>query len=605
MSRPTAPEAWKKVGQFLQPQPNNELISTPRVLHLEDNPLDRELIRCLLGEADIRCRITAVQTRAEFERSLVNEAWDLILSDYALPSFDGYSALKIAGEVCPNTPFIFVTGTMGEDIAVETLKHGATDYVLKQKLSRLDSAVRRALQERAERLRRQEAEAELRKSEEQIRFLAYHDALTGLPNRAYLQVRLQNILADARRHKERAALLFLDLDGFKHINDSLGHSVGDLVLKEVANRIQGCTRVPDIVARLGGDEFIVVLSRVGKSTDAADVADRIRRTITGEIAIDGHILSVTSSIGISVFPDDGSESEALIKNADAALFCAKDQGRNGWQFFTPAMNVQAVEHVQLESGLRRALDLNQLFLEYQPQVQLATGKIIGVEALLRWQHPELGLVPPKTFVPVAESIGEIVRIGEWVLRTACSQARQWQDEGIPPLVMAVNVSASQLREGSLQKIIEDVLNETRLRPQQLELEITESLLLNRSDEITSQMRAFREMGLRLALDDFGAGYSSFAYMRRFRFDRLKIDGSFVQELNVDPDDAEITAAIIGIGSILRMDVMAECVETREQLSTLRSLGCDRVQGFYFSRPLSASTITQKLQSAPKSLVGTV
>ena len=566
------------------------------ILHLEDKELDRALVKEIVQNAGIDCEITAVDTRDDFITRLDDEDWDVILSDYSLPAFDGFEALAIAAKTRPTTPFIFVTGTLGEEAVVESLKHGATDYILKQRMTRLAGSVGRALNERAERRRREEAEAERDRSEERLRYLAYHDALTDLPNRALFQDRLAQTISDAIRRDEKVALLFIDLDRFKDVNDSLGHSAGDIVLKQVAERLRDCVRGNDTVARLGGDEFVVVASAIRDSTDAVLAANRIKTQFATEFMVNGVSLFTTCSIGISVFPVDGTDAEALLKNADIALFSAKDGGRNGWRFFTEEMNGQSIARLRLETALRRAIEMEQFFLEYQPQLEFSTGKIVGAEALLRWRHPEMGLIPPNTFIPIAENIGEIIPIGEWVLRAACAQAKKWQEEGLDPLVVAVNVSAVQLRQGSLHAIIKRVLDETGLAPQYLELEITESLLLTRGDEVAAQMLSLREMGLRLALDDFGTGYSSFSYMRRFRFDKLKIDGSFVRALNVDPKDTEITASIIGVGKILKMEVIAECVETKEQVEFLRSFGCDHIQGYYFSRPLSAAAFMDKARS---------
>jgi len=567
-----------------------------RILHLEDKELDRELVKEVIQDAGIDSEITAVETREDFVSRVVEEEWDLILSDYSLPAFDGLEALGIAGRTCPDTPFIFVTGTLGEDTAVESLKSGATDYVLKLGMKRLGGSVRRALNERAERRRRELAEAELDRSEERLRFLAYHDALTGLPNRALLQDRLDQILFDARRRTEKVALLFIDLDRFKDVNDWLGHTTGDIVLKVTAERLKECARITDTVVRLGGDEFVVVLNGIKDSTDAVITADRIKQEFAREFTVNGTAISTTCSMGISVFPADGTDSETLLRHADIALFSAKQSGRNGWSFFTQEMNCQALQRLGLENGIRQALRKEQLFLEYQPQVEFATGRIVGAEALLRWRYPEMGLIPPNTFIPVAESIGEMTAIGEWVLCTVCTQARQWQREGVPPVVVAVNVSAVQLLRGYLPAVIKRVLDESGLAPQYLQLEITESMLLTRDDQITAQMVKLREMGLSLALDDFGTGYSSFSYVRHFRFDKLKIDGSFVRALIADKNDAQITTAIISIGKILNMKVIAECVETEAQLDFLRSHGCDEMQGYYFSRPLSASAFAEMCRS---------
>jgi diguanylate cyclase (GGDEF)-like protein/PAS domain S-box-containing protein len=432
-------------------------------------------------------------------------------------------------------------------------------------------------------------------AEEQVQFLAFYDALTGLPNRRLLQDRLNQALASARRQKNKLGLLFLDLDRFKDINDSLGHSVGDLLLQEVAERLKRFAREQDTVARLGGDEFLIALTHVKDTPDAAVAAERLMDAMSAEFVIQGHSLHVSCSIGISIFPEHGADAETLIKNADAAMYSAKADGRNNFRFFTEDMNAQAVERLTLESGLRSALAKEQLFLMYQPQMDIATGRITGLEALLRWQHPELGLVPPDKFIRIAENSGLIVPIGEWVLRTACSQIRKWQDEGIPAVLVAVNVSAVQFRQEDFCELVRKVLGETGLAPQYLELELTESLLLTNADVMLSISQELKAIGVTLAIDDFGTGYSSFSYLRQFQVSKLKIDRVFIRDVAVNPDDAAITAAIISMAKSLRLKVIAEGVETEEQMSFLRDHQCDEIQGYYFSRPLAVDKVADKLR----------
>jgi diguanylate cyclase (GGDEF)-like protein/PAS domain S-box-containing protein len=431
--------------------------------------------------------------------------------------------------------------------------------------------------------------------EERVQFLAYNDALTGLPNRTLLEDRLTKALASARRQKGKVALLFLDLDGFKTINDSLGHSLGDLLLRDVADRLKRWAREQDTVARLGGDEFLILLTGVKDISDAAVAAERLMDAMTAEFVVQGHSLSIRCSLGISIFPEHGTDSETLIKNADAAMYSAKESGRNNFRFFTEDMNSQVVERLTLEKGLRLALERRELFLVYQPQMDIATGRITGLEALLRWQHPDLGLVPPDKFIRIAENSGMIVRIGEWVLRTACSQARKWQDEGLPAVSVAVNVSAIQFRQESFCELIRRVLHETGLAPQYLELELTESLLLANADVMLSVVQELKAMGLTLAIDDFGTGYSSFSYLRQFRVSKLKIDRSFVRDVAVNSDDAAIITAIISMAKSLNLKVIAEGVENEAQMSFLRAHQCDEIQGYYFSKPLAVDKVADKLR----------
>jgi diguanylate cyclase (GGDEF)-like protein/PAS domain S-box-containing protein len=433
-------------------------------------------------------------------------------------------------------------------------------------------------------------------AEERVQYLAYYDALTDLPNRPLLQDRLTKALASARRQKDRVALLFLDLDRFKNINDSLGHALGDLTLQKVAERLKTWARDQDTVARLGGDEFLIVLTRIRDVADAAVAAERLMAVMTKEFIVQGNPLNISCSLGISIFPDHGESGESLIKHADAAMYSAKEKGRNNFRFFTEKMNAEVVDRLTLENSLRLALDRNELFLVYQPQMDMATGKIVGLEALLRWQHPELGLVPPDRFIRIAENSGLIMPIGEWVLRTACSQTRKWQDEGHPAVSVAVNVSAVQFRQEDFCNLIRKVLHETGLAPQYLELELTESLLLANADVTLSVLQELKAMGLTLAIDDFGTGYSSFSYLRQFRVSKLKIDRSFVRDVAVNPDDAAITSGIISMAKSLNLKVIAEGVETEAQMSFLRAHQCDEIQGYYFSKPLPVDKVADKLRS---------
>jgi len=438
---------------------------------------------------------------------------------------------------------------------------------------------------------------ERKAAEARIQFLAFYDALTELPHRALLQDRLGNALANAGRRDEKVALLFLDLDRFKVINDSVGHSFGDLVLKEVANRLKECTRTQDTVARVGGDEFLIMMSDVEDTAAAAIAADRVMRAMSAEFRVQGHSLSITCSIGISIFPEHGADGETLIKNADRAMHSAKDDGRNLVRFCTNEINGQAAERLTLESGLRAALDSSEFFLVYQPQMEISTGRITGLEALIRWKHSELGLVAPDRFIPIAEDTGMILKIGEWVLRTACAQAKAWQDDGVWAVPVAVNVSAVQFRQENFCALIRSVLEETGLAAQYLELELTESLLLSNVELIFSVLKELREMGLKLSIDDFGTGYSSLSYLKQFRVNKLKIDRSFIRDLAFDSDDAAITAAIISMAKSLHLKVIAEGVDTEEQMAILRERQCDEIQGYYFSKPIMAAEVPERLLCA--------
>jgi diguanylate cyclase (GGDEF)-like protein/PAS domain S-box-containing protein len=427
-------------------------------------------------------------------------------------------------------------------------------------------------------------------AEEQIQFLAYYDSLTQLPNRGLLKDRLAQALASARRHKEKVAILFLDLDRFKDINDSLGHSFGDLLLQQVAQRLRTLSRDEDTVARIGGDEFLILLNSLQSVKDASASAERILLEMERDFVIQGQTFKVGCSIGISVFPEHGEDGETLIKNADAAMYNAKESGRHASRFFTEDMNAELVARLTTENNLRLALERDEFFLVYQPQMEMETGRIVGLEALLRWRQPELGLVMPYSFIPVAESCGLIVPIGEWVLRTACAQARKWRDAGLDVQAVAVNVSAVQFRQEGFCAMVKAALSDTGLEPQCLELELTESSLFSNVDVHFSQFEQLKRMGVKLAIDDFGTGYSSLSYLRQFPVTRLKIDRSFIQDVAINPDDAAITTAIIDMAKALSLKVIAEGVETEAQMAFLRAHRCDQIQGYFFSKPLTVENL---------------
>ena len=421
----------------------------------------------------------------------------------------------------------------------------------------------------------------------QMAHAAEHDFLTGLPNRMLLNDRIAQAIVGAKRHATQLAVLFLDLDGFKHINDSLGHSVGDQLLQSIAKCLVGCGRASDTVSRQGGDEFVVLLSEVHRSEDAAIAACRMLMAVAEAHVLEQHELHVTTSIGVSVYPDDGEDAETLIKNADTAMYQAKENGRHSYQYFKPVMNARAVERQSLEEGLRRALERNEFSLHYQPKVDFKTGAIAGAEALLRWTHPTRGAISPAQFIPVAEECGLIIPIGRWVLRQACEQACAWAKAGLRSATMAVNVSAKEFRGECFLKQLLEVLEETGLDPSLLELELTESVLMKHAESAASILGTLRDSGVQVAVDDFGTGYSSLSYLRKFPIDALKIDQSFVGRIGKTADDASIVTAVIGMARSLKLRVVAEGVETLEQSAFLQAHACDEAQGYYFSRPVPA------------------
>jgi diguanylate cyclase (GGDEF)-like protein len=476
------------------------------------------------------------------------------------------------------------------------------------------------------------ARAELQRQEEsaavketmalQMAYSAEHDFLTGLPNRMLLNDRISQAIGLAQRHKKKVVVLFLDLDGFKHINDSLGHAVGDKLLQSIAKRLITCVRASDTVSRQGGDEFIVLLSEVEQSEDAAVVADRVLQAVARTHAIDqhefhvhvaiaagrmleavaeahvigDHDLYVTGSMGVSIYPQDGLDADTLIQNADTAMYQAKDNGCQSYQFFEPEMNVRAVERQSIEESLRHALKRQEFALHYQPIIDVGTGAITGAEALIRWMHPTRGLVPPAQFIPVAEDCGLMLPIGRWVLREACRQTQAWIQAGFPMGTIAVNVSALEFRAENLLEGVLAILSETGLDPTSLVLELTESVLMKRPEAAASVLQTLRERGVRVAIDDFGTGYSSLGYLRKFPLDALKIDQSFVRQIDAVGEDTAIVTAVIGMAQGLNLRVIAEGVETLEELEFLRALHCDEAQGFYFSRPVPPEQFAQLLRN---------
>jgi diguanylate cyclase (GGDEF)-like protein/PAS domain S-box-containing protein len=425
---------------------------------------------------------------------------------------------------------------------------------------------------------------------------AQHDRLTNLPNRTLLIDRLGQAIETSRRNGTRLAVQFLDLDGFKHINDSLGHAIGDKVLQSVAKRLLGCVRTSDTVARMGGDEFVVILSEVAHARDAGVKAKKILDALSAPHSLDRYSVSITASIGVTTYPNDGQDPETLVKNADLAMYRAKEKGPNNYQFFERGMNVRATERQWIEASLRHALERDEFVLHYQPKINLKTGEITGVEALIRWQHPDRGLVFPLQFISVAEDCGLMLPIGRWVLRESCKQAQAWQDAGLRPIEMAVNVSSVEFRSDDFLEGVKTILKDTRLEPRYLELELTESVLMRHVEFTAPALQKLKAMGVRLAVDDFGTGYSSLSYLKQFPIDTLKVDQSFVREIAADTDDATIVNAVINMSRGLKHRVIAEGVETTEQVEFLQAHGCDEAQGYYFGQPVPAPEFAKLLET---------
>ena len=434
-------------------------------------------------------------------------------------------------------------------------------------------------------------------AEQNLRFVASHDPLTGLFNRGMFLERLQQALAQAGRFGRTLSLLFIDLDGFKLINDTLGHNAGDALLAELANRLRATLREGDVIGRMGGDEFVVLIEEYAEVTQVAEVAKKVLETAARPFLLQGHERAVTASIGISLYPDDGKDAQALLKNADTAMYLVKQQGRNGFRFFAPEMNIHMMERLSLESALRRAMEREELLLLYQPKVGIRDSKVTGMEALMRWQHPTQGMISPGEFVPVAEDAGLIASIGEWSLHTACQQLARWREQGLPLLRMAVNLSQKQFLQENLIQVVREALHNATMEPSRLELEITEEMVIRNPERAARLLAQFKELGVRVVIDDFGTGYSSLNYLSRLPIDSVKVDRSLIVELSRSPDAAALTRAVVAMAHSLGIAVTAEGVETREQWEFLNEIGCDEMQGSYFSAPVAAEIAAGIVQQA--------
>jgi diguanylate cyclase (GGDEF)-like protein/PAS domain S-box-containing protein len=685
-----------------------------KMLMVEDVVADAEISLRELKRGGMEFVVRRVETEAELRRECAEFEPDIVVSDFALPHFDGLAALRIVRQLRPDLPFIFVSGTIGEETAIESLRSGANDYILKTNLSRLPTAVRRALRDADERIKRLETEEALRlrdraveasanpvvivsatdpsmplvyvnRAFEQVtgytraevvggncRFLqgedhdqpeldkirraiteqcdgqavlrnyrkdgslfwnklyitpvrdprsnrvthfvgvqyditeikgyqeelehqANHDALTGLANRNLLKDRLKQAIALAHRYKRPFSLTFIDLDNFKLINDSLGHEVGDRLLKIAAKRLAAGVQEGDTVARLGGDEFVLLVADQEREEGAYRAVQRVMTALSEPFVIDHREFKITCSAGIASFPRDGEDADTLLRNADTAMYRAKDLGRNNFQLYSADMNADLGERLTLETDLWKAVERNELVLHYQPKVELKSGRIIGMEALLRWQHPTKGMIPPGKFIPVAEASSLITEIGSWVINEACANNKAWQDANLRSVPIAVNISARQLHDKDLVETIRTALQKTKLRPELLEIELTESAVMMHPDDAINTMARLRGMDVRIALDDFGTGYSSLSYLKRLPVTGLKIDQSFIRDLAFDPDDAAIVRAIVAVAHELMLEVTAEGVETAEQAEFLKTHGCTEAQGYYFARPVPAAEMRALLE----------
>ncbi len=553
------------------------------VLIVEDSEEDTQLLLYALKKGGYGPVYERVDTGSAMEMALARRKWDVIVADHNLPHFSALKALDLLKENGYDIPFFIVSGSIEENLAVQAMKAGAQDYVMKNNLTRLCPAIERELTEVEVRRDRTRAEAT-------VEHQAHYDLLTNLPNRTTFKDRLTVALAQTGRNRKMLGILFVDLDRFKTIVDTLGHTIGDKLLRGVAERLRASLEEGDTLARMGGDEFVILLPQINRADRAVRVAQRIIEAIKPPFHFDQNELHITMSIGITLYPYDGEDADTLLRNADTALYRAKEQGRNNYQLYTPAMNARAFERLALENSLRKAVERKEFLLHYQPQVHMKTGAIIGTEALVRWQHPDLGLVFPAEFISIAEETGLITQLGEWVIRTACTQNKAWQKAGLPSMTVAVNLSARQFQQQDLVETVARILKETGLEARWLEMEITEGIAMQNADYTNVLLRGLKDMGVKVALDDFGTGYSSLSYLKKFPIDTLKIDQSFVRDLTLDPNDAAIANAVIVLAHSLKLNVIAEGVETRDQETYLREHQCDVSQGFLFSNPLPASAL---------------
>lgn len=560
--------------------------SSVKVLLVEDNMNDARIVQEMLqGMLNRPFELTHVEGLVEALHQMVEENYDVVLVDLTLPEANGTSTLDHLQTAQPEVPIVVLSAEDDETLALQAVQAGAQDYLIKwQGDSHLLS---RALWYAIERKERQA----------KLLYLAQYDQLTELPNRMLFRDRLDGALTRAERNGAGVALMYIDLDRFKFVNDHLGHEFGDQLLKMVAARIKSAVRAQDTVARLGGDEFTVILEGVLRPEDAAPVAEKVLMQMSLPFKLEQHEASVTSSIGIALYPASASNSEELMRAADNAMYRVKDSGRNGYQFFAKAMNASVTGRGSMTVSLRHALARNEFEVHYQPQVDLRSGKVIGLEALVRWRHPSLGLVPPARFLNLQEENGQIVPMGHWLLRTVCMQIQAWQQNGIAPPKVAVNLSAREIKHTELIRVLTEIFRDTGVAPERLELEITEELMCEGGADTISVLFALKKLGMQLAVDDFGSSASSLRCLRRLRVDTLKIDRQLIDALhkhNKQADDVAVIDAIIAVGHHMNAQVMAEAVETSAQLAMLRDHGCDSAQGFIFSQPLALEQINESL-----------
>jgi diguanylate cyclase (GGDEF)-like protein len=572
----------------------------PAILIIDDDVPIRQLLLEILSDSYACCEAESAEQALT---ALAKDHFDLVISDINMGGMSGLELVPHVHSISADSVVLMISGQSNIETAIEALRVGAFDYIMKPFDTRhVEAAVERALKQssllKEKRRYKDQLEKLLTQRTAEVNRLAYYDTLTGLPNRTLFEDRLDQAVAVSQRAGELLGILFISLDQLKKVNDTLGHLPGDMLMKQVAGRLTSCVPKGDTVARFGGDEFAVMLTKVGGAKDVVEIIGSIRDALHPPFQLDGQELFATTSVGVSLFPHDGNETQSLLKNAGSALYRAKKSGADNYRFYTEDMNSKASKQFALETSLRHAIDNEEFVLHYQPRLAVDSLKITGVEALVRWQHPQLGLLSPAEFIPLAEDNGLILPIGEWVLRTACRQNREWQERGFTPMRIGVNVSARQFQQQHLAEIVLQILEETGLAPNYLDLELTESSIMSNAQATIDVLTRLKGMGVTISIDDFGTGFSSLSYLKRLPIDALKIDQSFVRDLTTDPDDAALVMAIVTLAHNLRLQVVAEGVETEEQLRFLHLLRCDEVQGYFFSKPLPAAGLERVLALNP-------